>query len=178
MSDCRFGVSPVTILILILILDNEAFIVTDKRPFFRFQESLIDPSHEIMALFVLHKLILQTCLPRHPVGLDSWFLVGPFVYFHTLCVWAVNALGRLRGCAGSLQHSLVTYVISTIISWAGSIDVNTVTHSWFQHYEIVWLFAKRYQKSVATLWWDKKIIINEMYANETTWRNVNSTWLH
>ena len=38
-----------------------------------------------MALFVLRKLILQTCMHSHPVGLDVWFLIGPFVYFHTLC---------------------------------------------------------------------------------------------
>ena len=35
-----------------------------------------------MALFVLRKLILQTRMRSHPVGLDDWFLVGPFVYFH------------------------------------------------------------------------------------------------
>ena len=28
------------------------------------------PAHEIMALFVLRKLILQTCMCSHPVGLD------------------------------------------------------------------------------------------------------------
>ena len=30
----------------------------------------IEPSLEIMALFVLRKFILQTCMCRHPVGLD------------------------------------------------------------------------------------------------------------
>ena len=44
-----------------------------------------EPSHELMALFVLCKLILQTRIRSHPVG-----------------------------------PSLVAYVISTIISWAGS----------------------------------------------------------
>ena len=29
-----------------------------------------DPSHEIMALFVLRKFILQTRMRNHPVGLD------------------------------------------------------------------------------------------------------------
>ena len=33
----------------------------------------------------------------------------------------VKALARLRGCAGSPEPSLVAYVISTKISWAGSI---------------------------------------------------------
>ena len=36
-----------------------------------------------MALFVLRKLILQFNMHSHPVGLDVWFLVRPFVYFHT-----------------------------------------------------------------------------------------------
>ena len=31
------------------------------------------------------KIILQTGMRSHPVELDVWFLVGPFVYFHTLC---------------------------------------------------------------------------------------------
>ena len=79
-----------------------------------------EPSHEMMALFVLRKLILQTRMQSHPVGLDTWFLVGPFVCFHTLCVRTAKALARLRGCTGSPEPSLVTYVISTIISWAGS----------------------------------------------------------
>ena len=50
----------------------------------------------------------------------SDFLVGPFVYFHTSCVRTAKALARLRGCAGSPEPSLVAYVISTIISRAGS----------------------------------------------------------
>ena len=33
----------------------------------------IEPYHEIMALFVLRKLILQTHMRSHPVGLDVWF---------------------------------------------------------------------------------------------------------
>ena len=51
-----------------------------------------EPAHEIMALFVLHKFILQTPMCRHPVGLDVWILVGPFVYFHILCVQTAKAL--------------------------------------------------------------------------------------
>ena len=94
---------------------------------------MCEPAHKIMVLFVLRKLILQT---RMPVGLDVWcvvgpwsynrdgsyltFMVGPFVYFHTSCVRTANALARLRGCAGSPEPSLVAYVISTIISGAGS----------------------------------------------------------
>ena len=77
---------------------------------------IFEPSHEIMVLFVLHKLILQTCIGSHPV----WFLVRPFIYFHTSCVRTAKALARLRECAGSPQPLLVAYVTSTIISWAGS----------------------------------------------------------
>ena len=79
-----------------------------------------EPSHEITALFVLRKFILKTRMRRHPVGLDVWLLVEPFVYFHTLCVRTAKALARMRWCAGSLEPSLVAYVISTIISWAGT----------------------------------------------------------
>ena len=79
-----------------------------------------EPAHEIMTLFVLRNLILQTRMRSHPIGLDVWFLFGPCVYFHTLCVRTAKALARLRRCAGSPEPSLVAYVISTIISWAGS----------------------------------------------------------
>ena len=52
-------------------------------------------------------------------------LVGPFNYFHTSCVLRAKALARLWGCAGSPEPSLVAYVISTIISWAGSFNENS-----------------------------------------------------
>ena len=83
-----------------------------------------EPSHEVMVLFAFRTLILQTRLRSHPVGLDVWFLVRPFVCFHTLCVRTAKAVARLRGCAGSPESSLVAYVISTIISWAGSNNYN------------------------------------------------------
>ena len=73
-----------------------------------------DPSLEIISLFVLHKLILQKRMCSHPVGLDVWFSVGPFVYFHTSWVRTAKALVRLR------RPSLITCVISTIIYWTGS----------------------------------------------------------
>ena len=79
-----------------------------------------EPVREIMELIVLRKLILQKHMHSHPVGLGVWFLVGPFVYFHTLCVRTMKPLARLCGCAGSSEPSLVAYVISTIILWAGS----------------------------------------------------------
>ena len=80
---------------------------------------LTEPSHEIMVLFVLRKLILQTCMCSHPVGLDVWFLVELCIYFNTLS-----------------EPSLVAYVISTIISWAGSIKVWEESH--FQPNSNLW----------------------------------------
>ena len=47
--------------------------------------SLYEPAHEIMVLFVLRKLIFQTRLCSHPVRLDVWFFVRPFVYFYMSC---------------------------------------------------------------------------------------------
>ena len=72
-----------------------------------------EPCHEIiMVLSVLSKLIFQTRMRSHLVGLDVWFLAGPFVYFHTSCVRTAKALAR---CAGSPEPSLVAYVL-----WAAS----------------------------------------------------------
>ena len=75
---------------------------------------IYEPCHEIMVLFVLRKLILQTRMRSHPMGLDVWFLIGTFVNFHTSCVRTAKAL--------SPEPSLVAYVIviSTILSRAGS----------------------------------------------------------
>ena len=73
-----------------------------------------------MVLFILRKFMFQTRICSHPVGLDVWFLVGPFVGFHTPCVRTAKVLTRRRGCTGSPVPLLVAYVISTIISWAGS----------------------------------------------------------
>ena len=90
------------------------FTVTHTRTF------TFEPAHEIMVFFVLRELILQTRMRSHPVGLNVWCLVEPFVDFHTSCVRTAKALARLRECAGSPEPSLVAHVISTKISWAGS----------------------------------------------------------
>ena len=70
-----------------------------------------------MVLFVLRKLILQTCMCSYPVGIDVWFLARPFVCFI---------------CANSSPEPLlVAYVISTIISWAGSFyDLYDIKHTY------------------------------------------------
>ena len=62
-----------------------------------------EPCHEIMALFVLRKLILQMCMRSHPVGLDVCYLVGPFVCFNTSCVQTVKALVKLCGAQAHLS---------------------------------------------------------------------------
>ena len=105
----------------------------------------------------------------HPVGLDVWVLVGPFVYFHTSCMrtakalarlrrcagealarlrrCAGEALARLRRCAGSPEPSLVAYVISSIMSWAGSfIPVWTVVRlspCWLSSDSVIFIWAPR-----------------------------------
>ena len=97
------------------------------------RKTLNEPCREIMVLFVLRKLILQTRMGSHPTGLDVWFLVWLFIYFHTSCVRTVKALARLHGCTGSPEPSLLACVISTIISWVGSnhlkIKVPTTSHT-------------------------------------------------
>ena len=41
--------------------------------------SLIEPAHEIMVLFILRKLTIQTRLRSHLLGQDVCFFVGSFV---------------------------------------------------------------------------------------------------
>ena len=69
------------------------------------RQTAFEPTHEILALFVLHEFILQIRMRSHPVRLDV---------FHSSCVQTAKALASLRGCAGSPEPSLVAYVISTI----------------------------------------------------------------
>ena len=53
----------------------------------------------------------------HPVGLDVWFCVGPFVYFHTSCVRTAKALhprSLAWAFAGRLcdkYHNLMSWLI-------------------------------------------------------------------
>ena len=105
-----------------------------------------ESSHEIMVLSVLRKLILQTRMGSHPVGLDVWFLVGHFVYLHTSCERTAKALARLHGCACSPEPSLIAYVISTIILWPGSF-VMLIPSVKFQGpiSNRSWPYAKRYR---------------------------------
>ena len=81
------------------------------------------------------KFILQTRMLSHPVGLDVWFLVDP-LSTSILHVCEQRRLARLCECAGSPKSSLVAYVISNIISWAGSFGF------FFRNYHFVSIFGK------------------------------------
>ena len=84
----------------------------------------------------------------HPAGLDVTFLVESFVYFHASCVRSVKALTRLRACAGSPVPSLVSYVISTKISWAGSKVV-----LYFRNNPNWVINHKEPDNAICKLWW-------------------------
>ena len=75
--------------------------------------SLFEPCREIMELIVLRKLILQTRMCSHLVGLNIWVLVGLFVYFHTSCVRTAKAGETAR----MPKPSLVAYVIGNLMNW-------------------------------------------------------------
>ena len=98
-----------------------SFSASDERYSFHMY-MLHDTSHVMRSWHFSSSVnsFLQTRMRSHPVRLDVGFLVGPFVYFHTSCERKAKVLARLRGCAGSPEPSLVAYVISSIISWAGS----------------------------------------------------------
>ena len=65
----------------------------------------------------IHSFFKNMC--SHPGGLNVWFLVGPFVFFHTLCVRTVKALVRLHrlalafgGCLCDKDNNLMSWLIS------------------------------------------------------------------
>ena len=108
-----------------------------------FISKAFEPAHEIMARFILRKLILQMHMRSHQVGLDVWFLVSPYVFFHTSCVQTLKGLARLRKCAGSPESLLVAFVISTMISWVSSFKL---TERWV--YEAPSWFVKNSTSSM------------------------------
>ena len=68
-----------------------------------------------MALFVLRKLLLQTCMCSHPVGLDVCFLGRPFFYFQTSCEGS-GMTARMRRLAWAFAGSLCDKY-HNLISW-------------------------------------------------------------
>ena len=72
-----------------------------------------------MAFFVLCRFKLQTRMHSHPVGLDVWFLVGHFVYFHTSCAnsegsgetaWMHRLTWVFAGRLCDMYHNLMSWL--------------------------------------------------------------------
>ena len=73
--------------------------------------------------FVLRNtLILQTRVHRHPVGLDIWFLVRPFVYFHISCVRTVSLCDKYHNLMSWLKLLLNIWwcseFVACIVIWS------------------------------------------------------------
>ena len=72
-----------------------------------------------------HKQTKQMrCAAQPSSGAGCLIFGWPFVYFHTSCVRTSKPLVRLGRCEGLPEPLQVAYVISTIISWAGSNILN------------------------------------------------------
>ena len=100
-----------------------------------FSMSINKPCRGIMALFVLRNLVLQARMRSHPMAARGLLfgrtlcLIPCFICAGSECsgetarmrmlAWAFAS--RLRGWACSPEPSLVGYVISAIILWAGSV---------------------------------------------------------
>ena len=89
-------------------------------------------THEIMALIVLRKLNLQTRMRSNSLWLHIWFLVRPFVYFHTLCVRTAKAL-RCLAWAFAVRlcdkyHNLMSWLKSWRNKDEGSIAKPTIKY--------------------------------------------------
>ena len=109
----------------------------------------LEPPHEIMALFVLHKLILQMRMRSHPVGLDVWFLVGPFVFFHSSCGRTAKALARLRGCLMNCKFWLTARHANLHVHF-------TLTHAFYWPAVALWLFQFCWQTEQGKQWSSEK----------------------
>ena len=62
---------------------------------------IFDPAHEIMAPFVLRKLILQTRMRGHPVGLDVGFWSDPL---------STSILYAFAGRPCDKYHNLISWL--------------------------------------------------------------------
>ena len=72
----------------------------------------------------------------HPMGLDVWSLVGPFVYFHTLCANSEGSgkTAQMRklawafaGCLCDKYHSLMSWLNLLLLLFTVSGLENTMT---------------------------------------------------
>ena len=85
---------------------------------------IIEPAYEIIVLFVLRKLIRQTRMSSHLVGLDVWCFVGTLVYVSTSCVRTAKALALLFTEYDVARNSHVLHW-NVSISRATSYSVNS-----------------------------------------------------
>ena len=87
-------------------------------------------------LVILCRLIIQTRMCSHPVGLDVRF----FGRTHHLLTYFMCANSEGSGKTAQMHRlaraSLVACVISTIISWAGSIFLSS-PHSYYSSYNLL-----------------------------------------
>ena len=118
----------------IIFRQAETCIIKTKR-----SQTLNEPCHEIMVLFILRKLIFQTRMRSHPVGLDVC-LFGQTLHLLPYFMCANRkALAGLRVYAGSPEPSLVAYVTSTII-WLKRSCFNNRQHKYYSLYSSPSLF--------------------------------------
>ena len=82
-----------------------------------------EPSYDKRDRSAVRVEIRQTRMHSCSIEPEMWRCVWSFLLFHkhVLCERTAKALARQRGCAGSPEPSLVTYVMSTFFSWVGSI---------------------------------------------------------
>ena len=79
-------------------------------------EEWYEPTREIMTLFVPRKFTLQILMRSRPMGIHVYFLSDPL----STSILYVCEQRKLWRCAVSPEPSLAVYVITTIITWAGS----------------------------------------------------------
>ena len=87
---------------------RQKYIILSKVYFPFDQTKKKEPSHEIMAFFVLRNLI-QPCMRSRPVVLDVRFLVGPFCLLpYFMCVNSEGAgkAAQMRRLAGAFAGRL------------------------------------------------------------------------
>ena len=85
---------------------------------------------QVMLLFVLRKLSLQTRMRSRPVGLDVWSLVGHFVYFYTMCANSVGSgeSARMHRFAWDFAGRLCDKY-HNLMSWPKCCPSGVFTHS-------------------------------------------------
>ena len=118
-----------------------------------------------MALSILRNLILQTHMRRHTVGLDVWFSVGPFAYFHISCVRPAKT-ARMRTLAWAFTVRLCDKY-HNLVSWRKCGQTSRRPESCLlQSYPSQYLQAQCYNQSETIQ--SKKRILFSFCAYETS----------